>query len=280
MLKPRDLAKVEFKRVWRGYSEKEVDEFVQKVVTEYEALYQKNQELEEEIRALKERIRKYEQSEGQLEEALALARQMHEDLKSAAEQRAAAIVAQARIQAFGVLRRARDELEARTAQVAELVRQEEAFRSRFRGLLESYWALLEEERREADQLSRLVQALTEAAAALEPVEGDLPAAGEEDAGDGAGPKAVPGAGNDDRVQGELEDEGLGGPAAEPAPGGSARAAGWGMGSGSTASGMGASWDELDFEETRRMPALGSRRREDPGEGEVPGTSGARREEDG
>src|SRR5690606_27689575 len=140
MLKPRDLARVEFKRVFRGYSEKEVDEFVQRVVSEYEALYIKNQELEDEIERLRARVHKYEQSEGQFEEALALARQTARDVKAAAAQRAAAILAEARGEAAAILRQAREQMEAHVTRVRELTRQEEAFRTRFRDLLESYWA--------------------------------------------------------------------------------------------------------------------------------------------
>jgi|GEM_PF-133721 len=167
MLKPRDLAKVEFKRVFRGYSEKEVDEFVEKVVAEYEKVYQRNQELEEEVERLRARVRKFEQNEGQFEEALELARQMARDIKAAAEQRAAAILAEARTQVAALLRQAREQMDAHAARVRELTRQEEAFRSRFRDLLESYWALLEEERRDSEFLSRVVQGLVDAAAALE-----------------------------------------------------------------------------------------------------------------
>ncbi|HEY8418543.1 MAG TPA: DivIVA domain-containing protein [Limnochordales bacterium] len=173
MLKPRDLAKVEFKRVFRGYSEKEVDEFVEKVVAEYEKVYQRNQELEEEVQRLRARVRKYEQNEGQFEEALELARQMARDIKAAAEQRATAILAEARTQVAALLRQAREQMDAHAARVRELTRQEEAFRSRFRDLLESYWALLEEERRDSEYLSRVVQGLVDAAAALEVPEEDV-----------------------------------------------------------------------------------------------------------
>lgn len=245
MLKPRDLARVEFKRVFRGYNEKEVDEFVQKVVSEYEALYQRCQELEEENRALKARVQKFEKSEGQFEEALALARQMARDLKAAAEQKANAILAAARAEAAQILRRAREEVQAHAERVAELARQEEAFRTRFRELLESYWALLEEERREAEHLTRTFRALAEAAASIEGSDKDNPTLdhGDSRGGDTAWSDAGRRFGPEPEAEPELKSE----PGSDPAPvaGGPVSRPGWDL-------------PFADMEETRRLPALGSK----------------------
>jgi len=295
MLKPRDLARVEFKRVFRGYSEKEVDEFVQRVVSEYEALYIKNQELEDEIERLRARVHKYEQSEGQFEEALALARQTARDVKAAAEQRAAAILAEARGEAAAILRQAREQMEAHVTRVRELTRQEEAFRTRFRDLLESYWALLEEERRDAEQLTRAMQALAEAAAAVEVPEGNTPAPEEPEDGEGEpsasaqadSAEAGPGSGVGDETWGRAKDGGD----PLPSPGAARREAsqasalrelvGRSRGPGSELPQeeppLPPEW-ELPLEETRRMPAVGRRTLD---EEEDTGRSGRlrRREED-
>ncbi|OUM96556.1 MAG: hypothetical protein BAA04_00775 [Firmicutes bacterium ZCTH02-B6] len=271
MLKPRDLARVEFKRVFRGYNEKEVDEFVQKVVGEYETLYQRYQELEEENRALKARVQKFEESEGQFEEALALARQVARDLKSAAEHKANAIVSEARAEAANILRRAREEVEAHAARVTELTRQEEAFRNRFRELLESYWTLLEEERREAEHLTHTVRALAEAAASIEILDKERPGTYQDatraersrtgepdrDAGTAArspeiGRRAEPEPEPEPEPVAEREPE----PEDEPEPEGPIYRPEW----------------ELpleDLEETRRLPALGGKSEALGGKGEGP-----------
>ncbi|MBO8142358.1 MAG: DivIVA domain-containing protein [Firmicutes bacterium] len=207
MLKPRDIAKTEFKRVWRGYSEKEVDEFVRKLVGEYEALYRHCQDLEARLKEMQDRLDRYAQNEGRIDETLALARQTAADLKAAAEQKAELIVAEARAEASRILREAREKLAGHGARIQQLVRQEEAFRSRFRGLLESYWSLLEEERVEADQLARFARALTEAAAGSERDAGDP--------GDGPSPGRPAAAGwpgwRDEGGPGEGKPEGQRGP---------------------------------------------------------------------
>ena len=39
MLRPIDLHNLEFKQVFRGYSKEQVDDFLSKLVSEYESLY-------------------------------------------------------------------------------------------------------------------------------------------------------------------------------------------------------------------------------------------------
>lgn len=158
MLKPRDIANVEFRTAFRGYHQDDVDEFVRKIVAAYEDLYQENTRLEEHAAELKQRIAEYSQTEIQIDETLSLARQTAADAKAAAEDRARAIVAEAKIEAEEIVRRARLKAEEYVARARELTRQERAFRERFRDLLESYWALLEEERRDAEQLAQSISA--------------------------------------------------------------------------------------------------------------------------
>lgn len=165
MLKPRDIANVEFRTAFRGYHQDDVDEFVRKIVAAYEDLYQENMKLQEHTSELRLRIDEYSQTETHIDETLSLARQTAADAKAAAEERARAIVAEAKMQAEEIVRQARLRAEEHVARARELTRQERAFRERFRDLLESYWALLEEERRDAEQLSQSISAAAEHVAA-------------------------------------------------------------------------------------------------------------------
>ena len=58
MLTPRDIHEAEFKRVWKGYNPEEVDEFLQRVVIEYEALYRENERLRRRIAELESGARR------------------------------------------------------------------------------------------------------------------------------------------------------------------------------------------------------------------------------
>lgn len=159
MLKPRDIANVDFGQAWRGYNRDDVDQFVRKIVAAYEDLYQQNLRLKEQTEELKARIDEYSQTEVQIDETLALARQTAADVKAAARERGSTIVAEAKVQADDIVRRARQQVEEHLARAQELTRQEQAFRVRFRDLLEAYWALLEEERRDSEQLTQSIVAV-------------------------------------------------------------------------------------------------------------------------
>lgn len=166
VLKPRDIANVQFRTAWRGYNEADVDEFVQKMVSAYETLYHEYQELQEQTGKLQLRLDEYSQTEVQIDETLAFAKQAARDAKQAAEQQAAAILAKARLDADELLRRARREVEEFSARAIDVARQEAAFRARLSELLDSYKALLEEGQRGAQQLSRAVSMLTDDEAAV------------------------------------------------------------------------------------------------------------------
>lgn len=176
MLKPRDIANVDFRQAWRGYNPDDVDQFVRKVVGAYEELYQENLRLKELTEQLKQRIDEYSQTEAHIDETLALARQTAADVKAAAderskallaeaEQRSASLVAEAEVRADALLRRARRDAEEHLDRVRQLAQQEQSFRARFRNLLESYWALLEEERRDAEQFVQSIRAVEDRVAA-------------------------------------------------------------------------------------------------------------------
>ena len=45
MLRPIDIHNAEFKRSFRGYNEEEVDEFLSRIVSEYENVVQQNKDM-------------------------------------------------------------------------------------------------------------------------------------------------------------------------------------------------------------------------------------------
>lgn len=187
MLKPRDIANVDFRQAWRGYNPDDVDQFVRKVVSAYEEAYQETLRLGELNEQLKQRITEYSQTEVQIDETLALARQSAADVKAAAEQRSASVIAEAdqrsrrllseaekrsstviaeaKAKAEEIIRDAKREVETLLSGVRQLTSQEQDFRKKFRDLLESYWALLEEERRDAEQLTHALRHVEEQVAA-------------------------------------------------------------------------------------------------------------------
>ncbi|NLK08288.1 MAG: DivIVA domain-containing protein [Firmicutes bacterium] len=141
MLRPIDIHQMDFKQVFRGYNKEQVDDFLSRLVSEYETLYQKNQELEEQIEELKSQVKRYTSMEDTLQETLAYVKDSSSEIKDNAELIAERIIDEAKLQADEIL------LDAKR-RVADEIRQAEealAFRGRVRRRLETQLTQLLEE---------------------------------------------------------------------------------------------------------------------------------------
>ena len=141
MLRPIDIHEMDFKMVFRGYSKEQVDDFLSRLVSEYEALYHQNQELQERIEELKKQVTRYTEVEDTLQETLAYVKRSSSELKDNAELQARRIIDEAKLEAEQILVDAR-------RQVGDEIRQAEealAFRGRLRRQLEGQLRQLLEE---------------------------------------------------------------------------------------------------------------------------------------
>ncbi len=94
-LTPLDIHNKEFAKTFRGYSEDEVDEFLDLVVAEFERLIRANEELQSTISGLESRIEHYRGLEETLKNAIVLAQKAADDIKEAAAREADATKRQA-----------------------------------------------------------------------------------------------------------------------------------------------------------------------------------------
>jgi cell division initiation protein len=67
---PLDIRRKEFKRSMRGYSDEEVDVFLDEVADEFERLFQENMELQDRMQRLEEQIAGHVQIKDALEKTL------------------------------------------------------------------------------------------------------------------------------------------------------------------------------------------------------------------
>lgn len=139
MLTPRELRQIEFRRVFRGYDPQEVDEFLARLIEEYEKVFKERQPDQARPRqAAPEGLRPSQEGEGPAEvrEAVELARQAADELRANAQWEARLIL---------------DEARQRAARIEEEARQQAAVeRTRLRELREEADRLLRQLRRLAD----------------------------------------------------------------------------------------------------------------------------------
>ena len=110
MITPIEIQKTEFKASTHGYSKKEVDDFKETILKDYEKLYRQNLDLTDQIEELEEKVASYNNLEKSLQKALILAEKSAEETKKAAEERAHAIEQEAMAQAQVITAEARTEL--------------------------------------------------------------------------------------------------------------------------------------------------------------------------
>lgn len=89
---PMDITNKEFKKVIRGYSAEEVDEFLDNVAEDYETLYKENSSIKEKMAGLNEKIEHYAKMETTIQNTLLLAQNAAEQSKQTAQKEADIII--------------------------------------------------------------------------------------------------------------------------------------------------------------------------------------------
>ena len=95
MLTPLDIQKKEFRRRLRGYSEDEVDEFLDQILEDYEMLYRQNASLKDETSRLKEEMLRYRNLEDTLKNTLVLSQKAADETRANAQKEAELIIEEA-----------------------------------------------------------------------------------------------------------------------------------------------------------------------------------------
>ena len=92
MLTPLEFEKKDFKGAAIGYSKNSVDDFFDKVKTDYEKLYKENIELKDKIAMLNDSIGQYKAMEEVLKTAMLAAQTSAEEIKKNAQEKADNII--------------------------------------------------------------------------------------------------------------------------------------------------------------------------------------------
>ena len=81
MLSAMDIHNKEFKKGFRGYNEMEVDEFLDKVVKDYEFLYRENMELKETVERVSGKLEYYQNLESTIQSTLLIAQETASEVR-------------------------------------------------------------------------------------------------------------------------------------------------------------------------------------------------------
>lgn len=142
MLTPLDIHNKEFKRGFRGYNEEEVDEFLDRVIKDYETLYRENLDLKESIERLNSKLEHYQHMENTLHSTLVIAQETAEEVKLNAKKETELMIKEAEIRAQKLVEEALAKVRKMTGEYEELQKQSQIFRTRLRTLLQAQMEML------------------------------------------------------------------------------------------------------------------------------------------
>lgn len=144
-LTPLDIHNKEFAKGFRGYDEDEVDEFLDRIVKDYEALIKENMLLKQKSQELSDKIEHYTKIEETLHNAIIVAQQTAQEVKETALGEAELIRKEAEQATKRSIENELAKADRIRQQVDEMVKQAVVFRSRFKTLLEAQLEIVNSE---------------------------------------------------------------------------------------------------------------------------------------
>lgn len=136
-LTPLDIHNKEFSKGFRGYDEDEVNEFLDRIVKDYEVIIKENMTLKQRVQELQDKLEHYSKIEETLHNAIVVAQQTAKEVKENAVTEAELIRKEAEREAKRGIEEALVRSRKAQREIEDLVKQATVFRSRFRSLLEA-----------------------------------------------------------------------------------------------------------------------------------------------
>jgi cell division initiation protein len=150
-----DIHNKDFKRSFRGYNEDEIDDFLDKVVNDYEKLFRENDKLKADLARSQKDIEQYQQLEKNLKDTLLVAQRTAEEVTSNARNNAEEMrenttkecqnkIQEAEMEADRIIEEARNKVRAIVSEYDRLVREKNHFLRKIKITMESELTILNE----------------------------------------------------------------------------------------------------------------------------------------
>jgi DivIVA domain-containing protein len=143
MIMPIDIDKKEFSRDKRGYNSREVDEFLDIIVADYEKVLNDNRSMAHKIKALEKQLAEAQKDDNAMLETLETAKKLMADISASAERRAELMMRDAELEAENMLLDAKVGVRKLTEEQALLTTKVNRLRNNYRRMLEGELAKLD-----------------------------------------------------------------------------------------------------------------------------------------
>nr|WP_221437209.1 DivIVA domain-containing protein [Gracilibacillus halotolerans] len=139
---PLDIHNKEFARGFRGYDEDDVNEFLDQVIKDYEAVIREKKELETKVEQLNEKLNHFSDIETTLNKSILVAQETAEEVKENARKESKLIMKEAEKNADRIINEALHRSRSIALEVEELKKQAKVFRTRLKMLVEAQLDLI------------------------------------------------------------------------------------------------------------------------------------------
>lgn len=136
MIMPIDIDKKEFSRDKKGYNSREVDEFLDIIVADYEKVLNDNRSMAHKIKQLEKQLEEAQKDDNAMVETLETAKKLMADISASAERRAELIMRDAELEAENMLLDAKVNVRKLADEHAILSAKVNRLRANFRRMLE------------------------------------------------------------------------------------------------------------------------------------------------
>ncbi|MBM7705340.1 DivIVA domain-containing protein [Chryseomicrobium aureum] len=141
-LTPLDINQKVFSKSFRGYSEDEVNEFLEQVMKDFETLIREKKELEAQLKSTTERVGHFTTIETTLQKSIVVAQEAAEEVRRNSQKEAKLIVKEAEKNADRILNESLTKARKIALEIEELKKQSKVFRNRFKMLVEAQLELI------------------------------------------------------------------------------------------------------------------------------------------
>ncbi len=144
MLRPIDIQNKEFEKKIKGYDCDAVDDFLDVIIEDYDALCKENQALAEKVEMLTQTVAHYKDMDEAMQRSLEVAQQSAQDIKNNAQIEAEAIINRAKLDATRLARQIDDEHIKKHQEMLRVKQEVETYRARIRTVCENLVKALDE----------------------------------------------------------------------------------------------------------------------------------------
>ena len=145
MIMPVDIDKKEFSRDKKGYNSREVDEFLDLIIVDYEKVLTDNRNMAHKIKFLEKQVSEAQKSDTAMLETLETAKRLMADISASAERRAELMMRDAELEAENMLLEAKTTVRKLNEEHLVLKNKVERLRANYSRMLKDELAALEQD---------------------------------------------------------------------------------------------------------------------------------------